>query len=82
MKKLKPEDNARILQFSGKQHSDVSTSEVTRDLFSDTWHNYLDQVEMTAVKPHHPVRSDRNTGLDTEKLDQSRGPVRLFLLKS
>lgn len=81
MKKSKPESKARILRLSATQRSDVSTSEVTRDLFSATWHNYLDQVEMSAVKSRHTAKTVRNTIQNSDKRDTSMVSVRMFLQK-
>lgn len=81
MKKSKPEINARIHQLTNSPdtESELSTSEVTRSLFSDTWHNYLDQVQMAAVKINRSAIKAMGSDPDKDKLDKSRGSVRLFL---
>lgn len=50
MKKSKQEIKNRILSFTKKRLPDspVSTSEITRDLFSDVWKNHLDEVKSKA----------------------------------
>ncbi len=52
MKKSKRENKARILPFTKtvKLEGDKNISEITRNLFSETWHSYLDQVSMVALK--------------------------------
>lgn len=52
MKTIEREKKARILPFKKNEpfEADQNVSEVTRDLFSETWRSYLDQISMAAVK--------------------------------
>jgi len=61
MKNKKQENRTNILPFK-KSHSfesDKDASEVARDLFSETWRAYLDQVSMAAIKlDSEPIVND------------------------
>lgn len=52
---------ARILPFKKTSTFEnvQNVSEVTRNLFSDTWHSYLDQVSMVAVKFDHGLQKKK-----------------------
>lgn len=73
MKKSKIERKARILYLKSKVKTTdkARSSEVARNLFSETWRSYLDEVHMVSIK----MKKGKKT-----KVDNSKSPIRLSLL--
>jgi len=83
MKKSKQEIRNRILTFTKKRGPErsVSTSEVTRDLFSDVWKNHLDDVKNVAGELQNEKLIKITQNGQELRIDEAKGPIRLSILK-
>ncbi|MEO1021020.1 MAG: DUF3253 domain-containing protein [Bacteroidota bacterium] len=83
MKPSKPEIEAKILQLTEKRgvEQSISSSEIARELFSDTWRNYMDEVHMSAVSLQKKgLISIAGEGKEMD-MSEGKGPIRLSIKK-
>jgi hypothetical protein len=83
MKKSKQEIKNKILTFTKQKRSEksVSSSEVTRNLFSDVWNNHLDSVKAISGKFKNKRLVKTTQKRPDIRIDEGKGPVRLSIFK-
>lgn len=84
MKKSKQEIKNRILSFSKKRAYDksLSASEVTKDLFTDVWKNYVDDVRTVAGELQNSKLVRMAKHQKEMHLDNKKRSVRISLVDS
>jgi hypothetical protein len=58
----------------------VSSSEVARSLFSETWRSYMDEVSMAAVKLNKKSIDKIKPTKESNSAKKYKGPIRLSLV--
>ncbi|MEX0723410.1 MAG: DUF3253 domain-containing protein [Gracilimonas sp.] len=83
MKKSKQEIRNRILTFTKQRRSErsVSSSEVTRNLFSDIWRDHLDNVKAMSGKFKNKKLIKTTQKTDDIRIDKEKGAIRLSIFK-